>query len=222
MIGIMPRRWTAVEEAAKRIELVELDERQNRSIGDIAAALLGRSEVTIYQRLRRLGIPVRKERKPGYLRARVVTLPPLSGDLAEFCGIMLGSASLVRALAAVGLASSNKVRDQVGVPEWIFEAPEHRRRFLRGFFDTDGCLYRLKGCRAVQMSFRNRSLPLLAGARQALLDLGFHPSRVSSGSVYLTRRGDIRRYIQEIGFGNAKHRLRATAFGLRPPSGQAP
>lgn len=57
---------------------------------------------------------------------------------------------------------------------------------------------------------------LLDGTRQALLDLEYHPSRVSDHSVYLTRRRDIEQYIQEIGFGNAKHRQRAAAFGVMP------
>lgn len=219
MIGIMPRRWTAVEEAAKRIELIELHEPQNRSIGDIAA-LLGRSEVTIYQRLRRLGIPVRKERKPGYLRARVITLPPVSGDLAESCAIMLGDGHIgpgqlwVSVNARTDLPYAAYVQDLF---EKLFSFRPRLTPHRAGTVD----LY-LTSASLVRALAAVGSLPLLAGARQALLDLGFHPSRVSSGSVYLTRRGDIRRYIQEIGFGNAKQRLRATAFGLRPPSRQAP
>lgn len=263
----MPRRWTKQEEEEKRRELVELYEGQNRPIGEIAS-ILELAEATVYDRLLRLKISIRKELKPGYKSARVIPLPAYSGDLAEFCGIMLGdghvgtgqlwvtvnaqtdlpyvpyvqdlfeklfsfrprlrgyrqgrvdlyltSSSLVRALSAIGLHSSNKVRDQVGVPAWIFGSLKFRRRFIRGFFDTDGSIYRLKRFDAVQMSFSNRSMPLLDGTRQALLDLRYHPSRVSDHSVYLTRRGDIEKYIQEIGFGNAKHQFRAKAFGIMP------
>jgi hypothetical protein len=138
--------------------------------------------------------------------------------------LYLTSASLVRCLSTIGLHSRNKVRDQVGIPRWIFDSLEYRQRFVRGFFDTDGSIYRLKRFHAVQLSFRNRSTPLLDGTRQALLDLGYHPSLTSNYAVYLTRRRDIQRYIQEIGFGNAKHQFRARAFGLwvwagsgRPP-----
>lgn len=263
----MPRRWTPQEEEEKRRELIELYERQNLSIGK-TATILRIAEGTVYDRLLRLNIQIGKELKPRYAKGRIIPLPPLSGDLAEFLGVMLGdghigggqlwvtvnaqtdlpyipyvqdlferlflfrprltryrqgtvdlyltSSSLVRDLRAIGLSSPNKVRDQVGVPGWVFGSLEYRRRFIRGFFDTDGCIYRLKHFNAVQMSFSNRSMPLLDGTRQALLDLGYHPSRVSDHSVYLTRRSEIRRYIQEIGFGNTKHELRAKAFGVMP------
>jgi hypothetical protein len=261
----MPRRGTAQEEEKKRRELVELYVRRNMPIGKIAD-MLGLAEVTVYDRLIRLNIKIQKELKPGYTHPRNIPLPPYSGDLAEFCGIMLGdgnigtaqlrvtvnaqtdlhyvpyvqdlferlfafrprvtryrygrvdlyltSASLVRCLSAIGLHSPNKVRDQVGVPAWIFDSLEYRWRFVRGFFDTDGSIYRLKHFNAMQMSFRNRSIPLLNGTRQALLDLGYHPSQISNHSVYLTRRTDIRRYVGEIGFGNVKHQFRARAFGV--------
>ncbi len=90
----------------------------------------------------------------------------------------------MKELRTIGLYSQNKVRDQVGIPDWIFHTAEYQRRFVRGFFDTDGSIYQLKRFHAIQMSFRNRSFPLLEGTRRILLGLGFHPSRVSSYSVY--------------------------------------
>ncbi len=261
----MPARWTAQKEKEKYQELLDLYANQNKTISEIGA-ILSVAPNTVYDRLIRLKIPIQTEQKPGYNNARVIDVPPRSGDLAEFCGIMLGdghigpaqifitvniktdsayvpylqdllerlfhfrprvtavksrsvadvyvtSAHLVRQLRGIGLYSSNKVRDQVGVPDWIFSALEYQRRFLRGFFDTDGSIYQLKHFEAVQMSFSNRSLPLLEGTRQLLLNLRYRPSRVSDHSVYLTRRKDIKTYIQEIGFGNAKHAERAQRFG---------
>lgn len=261
----MPKRWTEQEEREKRQELFELYIMQNKTIFEIAA-ILGVSSATVYDRLIRLQIAVRRSEKPRYNNARVIDLPSLSGDLAEFCGVMLGdghispaqilitvnintdslyvpylqdllermfhfrprvtsvkygstvdlyitSAHLVRELRKIGLYSSNKVRDQVSIPDWILRSPAYKRRFLRGFFDTDGSIYRLKHFNAVQMSFSNLSVPLLEGTRQLLLDLGYHPSRFSGHSVYLTRQEDIRTYIREIGFGNLKHLRGAQRFG---------
>ncbi len=128
--------------------------------------------------------------------------------------LYITSTFLMKELRTIGLYSMNKVRDQVGIPDWIFLEAEYQRRFVRGFFDTDGSIYELKHFSAVQMSFRNRSFPLLEGTRRILLNLGFHVSRISNYSVYLTRKGDIRRYVQEIGFGNAKHSTRAARFGI--------
>lgn len=137
---------------------------------------------------------------------------PKDGD--SVVDIYLTSADLVRKLRDIGLYSSNKVKDQVSVPDWIFRNPNFQRGFLRGFFDTDGSIYRLKHFDAVQMSFNNLSLPLLEGTRQLLLALGYRPSRFSGHAIYLTRQTDIRKYAQEIGFGNLKHYGRATIFGI--------
>lgn len=129
--------------------------------------------------------------------------------------LYISSAQLVRELREIGLYSSNKVKDQVGIPHWIFSDVECQRRFVRGFFDTDGSIYLLKHFNAPQMLLKNCSRPLLDGTRQILLGLGYHPSRVSGYSVYLTRRSDVETYAREIGFGNLKHVKRAQAFGVR-------
>jgi len=262
----VPKTWSPLEEKERKDELIELYIHQNKTISKIAP-ILRITPSTVYDRLIRLQIPTRRNEKPGANNARILHVPPLSEDLAEFCGVMLGdghigtaqifitvniktdwqyvgylqdllerlfqftpratnanhesvvdlyltSAYLVGRLHEIGLYSSNKVRDQVGVPEWIFGATEYQRGFLRGFFDTDGSIYRLKHFDAVQMSFSNLSVPLLEGTRRLLLGLGYHPSKFSGHAVYLTRRRDIKNYAQEIGFGNLKHLSRATMFGV--------
>lgn len=260
----MARRWTIEEENEKRRELIELYERQNKTIGEIGK-ILGIAESSVFDRMKRLGISSRPERKPNYCNKRHDIMIPerLSSELAEFIGIMLGdghisetqacisirrqekeyleyirsfiknlfkinlkyiecptkntyeiyigSVDLVRFLKNMGLVS-NKVQKQVDVPGWIFLAPEYAMSFTRGFFDTDGSIYKLRF--GVQMAFRNESIPLLQSTRKILLDLGYHPSNTSSGRVYLTRKPDLYRYLAEIGFGNKKHSKRARNFDI--------
>lgn len=126
--------------------------------------------------------------------------------------LSVSSVDLINYLKSKGLFSTNKVRDQVGVPEWIFKKDSYQKYFLRGFFDTDGSIYSLKF--GVQMSFCNKSVPLLMAARRMLLGFGYHPSKLSGRNLYLTRRHDLRRYAQEVGFGNPKHVNRAKKFGV--------
>lgn len=126
--------------------------------------------------------------------------------------IFVTSVKLIRFLRKLGLSSSNKVKDQTDVPGWIWGSESMKKGFLRGFFDTDGSIYRLKF--GVQMSFNNRSLPLLVSTREILLDLNFHPSSVSSTSVYLTRKEDLKMYVEEVGFSNQKHLDKAKRFGI--------
>jgi len=126
--------------------------------------------------------------------------------------LFISSVELINKVKEKGLFSSNKVKDQVEIPDWIFRKDSYKRAFLRGFFDTDGSIYLLKF--GIQMSFSNRSTPLLQGIRKILQDLGYRPSKISSFKLYLTRKSDIIRFVKEIGFGNPKHVKRAKKFGI--------
>lgn len=130
-------------------------------------------------------------------------------DMAD---LFVTSVDLINYLKNKGLFETNKVKHQADVPQWISSEKSYQKAFLRGFFDTDGSIYQLKF--GIQMSFCNRSRPLLNSTRKILLNLGYHPSNVSSFKVYLTRKPELHRYGQEIGFGNPKHLERAKKFGI--------
>lgn len=124
--------------------------------------------------------------------------------------VYFGSTEAVRWLGTQGLVS-NKVRSQVNLPEWIYGNPSYARAALRGLLDTDGSIYLLSNGR-MQVSFCNRSLPLLMSVRKLFECLDFHPSRVSGYNVFLTRKAEIGRLYQEVGFNNLKHRKRYRKF----------
>ena len=128
----------------------------------------------------------------------------------DMVNLFLNSVDLVRYLNEKGLTATNKVKSQANVPSWIFSEDSYKKSFLRGFFDTDGSIYKLKF--GVQMCFCNKSLPLLKSARNFLLELGYHPSNISGYNLYLTRKAELSKYIIEIGFGNPKHFARAKKF----------
>lgn len=79
-------------------------------------------------------------------------------------------------------------------------------RFLKGFFDTDGSVYKLRF--GTQISFTNKSLPLLQSTRRMLLLLGYQPSSISGYRVYLTKQKSILRFFKEIKPANPKHLVR--------------
>ena len=123
--------------------------------------------------------------------------------------IYFGSTVIVRWLLAMGLAK-NKVRAQVSVPAWILRSEQYTRAALRGLFDTDGSVYRVRS--GLQISFTNHSRPLLIMVRNMLQNLHFHPSQVSGPRLYLTRKEDCARFFREIGFKNQKHQERFYNF----------
>lgn len=123
--------------------------------------------------------------------------------------IYFGSTAAVRYFLKMGLAH-NKVKQQVSIPKWIFSSPAYQKACLRGLIDTDGSVCKLKF--GVQISFTNRSMPLLRGAQQIFRGLSYHPSKISCYRFYLTKRQDLLKYSSEIGFSNPKHRTRFLRF----------
>lgn len=130
--------------------------------------------------------------------------------------VYLGSTLATNWLFKEGLVR-NKVLAQVDVPKWIFKRDDHMSSFLRGFFDTDGSIYRLRY--GVQISLTNYSLPLLRSLQKILRTLRYNPSTVSAHKVYLTRVSDIKRFFSEIKPANPKHQRRFRKFLRNAPVG---
>lgn len=126
--------------------------------------------------------------------------------------VYLGSTELVKWFLSMGLAH-HKVRSQVSMPSWIFADARFMRRALRGLWDTDGSVYKLRF--GIQFSFCNCSEPLLCSVRMLLSQLGFHPSEIARAGtprIYLTRREELYTFFNTIGFKNPKHSRRFLQF----------
>lgn len=123
--------------------------------------------------------------------------------------VYFGSVDAVRWFLSMGLAF-NKVKQQVGVPNWIFNKDKFIANFLRGFFDTDGSIYKLKF--GIQICYTNRSQPLLAATSCGLTKLGFNPSKISNFKIYLTRKSDVEKFFSLICPANKKHIKRYNMF----------
>lgn len=102
----MPRRWTIEEEYFYRGQLNELYVIENKTIFEVGE-VLGVSPQTVFDRLRRLGIPTAPERKYGYLNTKkdIVIPAGYSDDLAEFFGIMLGDGHVSHSQVMVTLGT---------------------------------------------------------------------------------------------------------------------
>lgn len=102
----MARRWTTEEEKKYRTQLIRFYVRQNKSLKEVAKTL-GIAEQTVFQRMCRLGIPTRPERKRQYLNRRSdITFPPKPDSfLAEFFGVMLGDGHISHFQTVVTLGS---------------------------------------------------------------------------------------------------------------------
>ncbi len=76
-------------------------------------------------------------------------------------------------------------------------------RFARGFFDTDGSIYKLRF--GIQLNFTNHSKPLRISLQKLLRLLGYRVSEISGPRFYITRISDIERFFAEVQSRNEKH-----------------
>lgn len=255
----MPRKWSPQDIDHQKQILSKLYIDRNLTISQIGK-ILNIKYNSVYDRLVRVGITISRESKAGYNnQRRDISIPPLSDELAEFIGILLGdgqitptqikvtlgikegysqfvsqlikkvfkikpkiiirqgkyheiyfgSTLIVKWFLQMGLAH-NKVLAQVGVPKSLLSKPRLHKYLIRGLIDTDGSIYQIKS--GIQISFTNKSVPLLKNLQYMLKLQGFSPSKITVNKVYLTKKKDIKAYVSKIGFNNPKHLVRYNSF----------
>lgn len=185
--------------------------KRSRRLAEFFGIMLGDGHVSHFQTMVTLG--TKEEAFASYVS---LLMKEMFSTDAKICLlksgyriVYIGSVTVTDWLYKEGLVS-NKVAFQVDVPDWIFKRKEYMRAFLRGFFDTDGSVYKLRF--GIQLSFTNRSRPLLISLHKMLSALGYTPSKVGVWRVYLTRIPDVKRFFSEIQPANQKHQRRFEEF----------
>jgi len=150
-------------------------------------------------------------------------------------GFYIFNEKLVNFFASFGVYIGSK--RNVEIPKIIFKSEEFKKRFLRGLFDTDGSLYfdRNNGCnkpvnKVLGIKLGAVSEKLCFQVFSLLKEFGLHPvikkpykgkrNKNPVHCVLIYRKGDIKWYIQNIGFKNPKHYTRWQVFqklGYCPP-----
>lgn len=185
--------------------------KRSAKLAEFFGAMFGDGHISRYQTMVTLGT---KELE--YVKYVQSMMQNLFGVPATICvkksgyrDIYIGSTQITSWLLNQGLVH-NKVVAQVDVPQWIYTRRIYMRSFIRGFFDTDGSVYRLRF--GTQISLTNKSMPLLKSLREMLITLGYKASEISSYRVYLTRKADLNRFFREIRPANSKHLRRFEEF----------
>ncbi|MBP7708436.1 hypothetical protein KA107_02025 [Candidatus Pacearchaeota archaeon] len=159
----------------------------------------------------------------------------------NFYGISVESVKIEKYLNFLGIPSG--VKKELQIPEWIKRNPKYTKRFLRGFFDTDGSVhcqrnYSIKNNwyhTQIRLSLVCTSKNLVEEIYESLKKLGFKcdlseykpPQVGKDGFVrqpfYRARICggiQIKKWFKEIGTMSAKHRTKYELwkkFGFCPP-----
>jgi hypothetical protein len=106
----------------------------------------------------------------------------------------------------LGLKNAGKLQPAVQLSE---------KEFVRGLFDTDGCIYRKSG-KYKQIQFKGSSQTLMEYVSIALKKLGFHPSKIGKDDTkyrfYLCRQNEVNLFFRTIAPANKKHLKRFKDF----------
>ncbi len=193
--------------------------RRSIELAETLGVLLGDGNITQYQVKVTLG--TKEYRYARYVQAlleKVFGIHPSHIVIKnKYQTVYFGSTRVTSWLRTKQGLVNHKVRSQVLVPAWVHSKKTYQMAFLRGFFDTDGSVYQLQ--KGVQVSFTNKSVPLLQALQKMLKELDYTPSRISVNKVYLTRKHDVERFFSEVNPQNKKHQSRYARCKGRWPSG---
>lgn len=99
----------------------------------------------------------------------------------------------------IGHKNADKLRPKTELNE---------KAFIRGLFDTDGCIYRKYG-KYTQIQFKSASATLIEYIRESVEKMGFHTTCIQRDDTrykfYLCRQEEVDRFFKIIAPANTKH-----------------
>lgn len=124
--------------------------------------------------------------------------------------IYLGSKDLVYSLIKYGLKSGDKIKNNVGIPNWIYEKKEYVRACIRGLFDTDGCVFPITGRNYSYIWFSSNIDKLRKDFDKAMKILGIKTSKWNirknrTPEKYIASKEMIEKYTRTISFKNKRN-----------------
>ncbi|MEK6899375.1 MAG: LAGLIDADG family homing endonuclease [Nanoarchaeota archaeon] len=108
------------------------------------------------------------------------------------------SSKFAEELTSFGLIQGDKIKNNVGIPDWIKSKEIYAKRCIRGLIDTDGCIYVCKREKQRYVKFTNFNRRLLEEFRDLALHLGYHFVSANKKNVCLYRKNEVPKFINDI------------------------
>jgi hypothetical protein len=184
--------WRADQLCRRPKEYTEL--KKNGDLAELLGAILGDGYIGQHARTQVLRI-TSNNNNPGFIE-RYATLvervfkkiPHVGSRTSSNCtDITIYQNNIAWRL---GLETGNKTHRPFVLPEWIESNRGYTIRFLRGLYETDGCLSHHAGTYTHKFIFRNYNQSLLELVSVLLSRLGFYATKTSS-SVQISRKREV-------------------------------
>ena len=112
--------------------------------------------------------------------------------------------NIVEILLKYGLKRGDKIKNGVGVPNWIKSENDYIIACLRGLILTDGCLYYCKRERKTYVKFTNHCFNLLNDFKDISNKIGFNFAKANKYNKTLYRQDQVARFINTLDLTNLK------------------
>ncbi len=97
-----------------------------------------------------------------------------------------------------GLKRGDKIKNNLGIPEWIKINVGYSKRCIKGLIDTDGCIYKSKRDKQVYIKFTNFDKQLLKDFKNLTVLLGYNFAKANKHNWCLYRKLEVVRFIKDI------------------------
>lgn len=185
-------------------------------LAEFIGILIGDGHLSNYQVLVTTNSKTDKEHAV-FIQGLISKLFAISSTAKEKSGknainIVVYSKALVNFLNTLGMPIGNKITNNVAIPKWIMKNNKNQKAFLRGLFDTDGCVYvdkhkiSKKIYHHLGWTITSYADTLRKDIIKTLYNLGFSPTHTfNQNSVFMRKQNEIHRYFKIIGTSNPKH-----------------
>ena len=129
--------------------------------------------------------------------------------------LIISSVTFGKQLVKLGMPLGNKLAEggkRLHIPMWIKDNETYAKAFVRGLFDTDGCVaidkHRIKGKEYayVTWTITSASDTLLQDVALLLRSWGIRATLTSTqNSVFVRRQADVAKFFKTVGSSNPKH-----------------
>ncbi len=136
--------------------------------------------------------------------------------------ISIGNKDIVYTLKHFGLKDGDKMKNNVKIPNWIFESEDYIRACVRGLIDTDGCVCPITGRNYPYIWFSCAIENLRKSFDKAMKKIGIKTSKWNirpprTPDIYIGSKEMINKYIQTISFKNERHLTKLDKLSPRRP-----
>lgn len=124
--------------------------------------------------------------------------------------IALARKNAIEYLVSLGLVIGNKVKQKIGIPDWILENEKYSLACLRGLMDTDGSVY-VHTYQVSGKEYKYKKLCFSSASNRLRKDVMFILHRFGSAAtcsgtnVRIDSISDVKRYMEVVGSSNPKH-----------------